>query len=266
MSTSIADSIQKQVVFLLAAIYALGIVVVNFYLAQYGLSGQISLLRPIYLFAGAYGMLPVAVGFLFFYLAPFTLQRGHRWVKALAFALLAGVIALCIRAALRGINIYMAEDFPIKWDPWMWTHLILALALGGYLYMVSLGPWKPGEPFQLTNHALTVVPGLLIWLLYGYAFSVRIYNRIPPAWGGVKPCSIELIIDPANKDLQKELQEVGVKFYTDTTRTKNTRLLVQTENDFICSVKQFKAGQTVVSTLLLKREDIKGVKYQTYRY
>jgi hypothetical protein len=266
MPTSIADSLQKQVVLLLVAIYSLGVIVVNFYLAEYGMAGQISLLRPIYLLAGSYAMLPIAIGFLFFYLAPFTLQRGHRWVKALALVLLASAVALCVRVALREFNFYMAEDFPLKWDPWMWTHLILALALGGYLYMVTLGPWKVSEQSQPTSYTLMVVPGLLIWLIYSYAFSVRIYNRIPPAWGGVKPRSVELIIDPSNKELQDELKEVGVKFYTDTTRTKNTKLLIQTENDFICSVKQFKSGQTVVSTLLLKREDIKGIKYHTYRY
>lgn len=266
MQKPIIEAVEKQIALLIAAIYALGVIIVNFHLAEYGIIGQLSLLRPIYLFAGAYGALPIALSFIFFWVSSLTVKRGHQWVKALAVGVLVVFTWFLVKAALNWFDANIAQEYPLQWDWRMWVQLGLAALLGCAFYLFIHGQWKPSETTDLNRLSMLAVPTLFVWLVYGYAFSVCLYNRIPQSWGGTKSSAAEFIIDPDDKPLRAELEELDVKFYTGTSRTKNTKLVVQTDNGFMCAVKTVKNGETTVHSVLLKSESVKGVKYSTYRY
>ncbi len=255
----------KQIALFLAVIYALGVVIVNFHLAQYDVAGQLGLWQPIYLFAGLYGILPISLGFAFCCLLAGAVKRGHRWAKAAAVLVLFALMWWLAKAGLNGFDFYIAKDFALKWDKWMWIHLCLALILGGAAYFLS-GRWKSSEKVNLGALSWMVVPGMLLCLVYGYAFSIRFYNRIPVSWGGTRSFYAEFILDPNDKALRAEMERAGVKFYPGTARTLGTKLIFQTESDFICAVKQVRAGKTSVNPFLLKRDMIKAVKYGSYGY
>jgi len=266
MQKPFAPAVEKQLALLVAAIYALGLVIANFHLAEYKVAGQTGWLRPIYLFVGIYGMVPVAASFAFCCLLSGAVKRGHLWVKAAAVAILLLVMWLLARAALEGFDFYIAKDFALKWDKWMWIHLFLAVALGGAAYLCLLGRWKWDEKTNLGAVALWTIPAILVCLVYAYTFSIRFYNRIPPSWGGARSFSAEFILDPNDLALRAEMERAGVRFYPGTTRTRDTKLIVQTESDFICSSRQISAGQIVVNPFLLKRDTIKAVKFGSYGY
>ena len=266
MQKPIVEAVEKQIALFIAAIYALGVIIVNFHLAEYGIIGQMSLLRPIYLFAGAYGALPIALSFIFFWVSSLAVKRGHQWVKALAAGILVVFTWFLVKVALNWFDAEIAQEYPLQWDWRMWVQLGLTTLLGGFLYLFIHGPLKLSEKSDLNRLSMLAVPALFVWLFYGYAFSVSLYNRIPHSWGGTKSRAAELIIDPADKPLRAELVELGVKFYTGTNRTKNTNLIVQTDTGFMCAVKALKNGETTVHSVLLKSESVKGIKYSTYHY
>ncbi len=266
MQKSFAFAVEKQLALLFAAIYALGVIIVNFHMAEYKVAGQLGWLRPIYLFAGVYGLVPVAVGFAFCCLVAGAVKKGHLWVKAAAVSVLLLAMWLLAKAGLDSFDFYIAKDFALKWDKWMWIDLGLAVLLGAVAYLFLLGRWKPGEKTNFQALYLWALPAIFVWLVYGYTFSIRFYNRIPPSWGGARSFSVEFILDPNDLALRAEMERAGVRFYPGTTRTRDTKLIVQTENDFICSSRQISAGQTVGNPFLLKRETIKAIKFGSYGY
>lgn len=266
MQKPIAEAVGKQVALLLGAIYLLGVLIVNFHLAEYKVAGQFGLLRPIYLFAGLYSIVPIAVSFAFFCLVTGATKKGHLWVKIVAVGLLCAAMWGLSAASLNAFDFYVARDFPLKWDKWMWIHLLLALLLGAAAHLLLLGRWKPSEKSHLPSRVLLVMPGLLVWLIYGYAFSVRFYNRIPSSWEGTRSSFVEFILDPNDQALRAELERAGVRFYPGTARTRDTKLILQTESDFVCAVKQVSEGKMVVSPFLLRRDVVIAIKYGGYGY
>ena len=239
----------KQGASIIAAVYVVGYLVVTFRLAQYGVTPT-TWLRPLYLAAGIWCLLPLA---LYSAALAFTaLQFVEPWIKysmdvprkTRIYRYVQGILlsGFCLFSAFGVISSLLAGHLTSSgwWKPSSATLklALLALSLVG-LTLFAIAPLfstaqtKEEEQKRVDRdvarfsfHVLVWFGAIALWLKYISYFSVTVYPVIPIALGGGKPQSVVFIIDST---------EHSSPVIADNSRTHSIpyKLLLQTENRYV---------------------------------
>jgi|HubBroStandDraft_3_1064219.scaffolds.fasta_scaffold15597_3 hypothetical protein len=218
------ESAGKGLAITLAAVYATGLLVVTFHLAQYGVL-SFSLLRTQYIIAGLFMVVPAMVVLVFVVGAkndPFTeidenrksqsriLSRegAKRSAKAIfnaytLIALMSGILGTLMSLVVPGVSGPYPQDLIFRhWRLLLWCSaqvLLLAYLSKGLLAATLLVFLKP-EQFLRLRHLIATAAVFSLWLaafLYSAQYFARnLYAKIPYEYGGGRPLSIVLLLKP----------------------------------------------------------------------
>jgi hypothetical protein len=258
----------------IAAVYVVGYLVVTFRLAQYGVTPT-TWLRPLYLAAGIWCLLPLAL--FSAALAFVALQFVEPWIKysmdvprkTRIYRYVQGILlsGVCLFSAFGLISSLLAGHLSSPassgwWKPSSAVTLKLALlalsAVGLTLFAIaplfSTAQTKEEEEKRVDRdvarfsfHVLVCFGAIALWLKYISYFSVTVYPVIPIALGGGKPQSVVFIIDST---------EHSSPVIADNSRTHSIpyKLLLQTENSYV--VESPTKGEKAVE---FKPESVRGM-------
>jgi hypothetical protein len=255
---------------ILAAVYAVGYLVVTFRLSPFSVT-PITWLRLQYLAAGIWCLLPFVLftsalafgGILFF--EPWmkswrkgvidvpTRTRNYRYIKGSvlsAFILVAGFAE--ISRVLDGILVPASSGWwKSSYDITLnlaWRTLVAAVVT---LFVAAPTTVKDEsiekEVFRFCLNTLYFCAAIALWVNYIFYFALTVYPAIPSTLGGGRPQSVVFIIDSG---------EHTSPVIADSSRTRSIpyKLLLQTENSYV--VESPTKGEKVVE---FKVESVRGM-------
>jgi len=262
----------KQGTSIVAAVYAVGYLVVTFRLAQSGVT-PIAWLRLQYLTAGIWCLLPFALfscavafgGFVFFEPWMKSWSRGvmdvprrtlnYRYVKG---SVLSVVMLFCVFSLISGfLEKFLSLPASSGWwkpsyDITMKLGLLAVLTAAATLFAIVPTPKVKEEPVekavsQFFWNVLWVFGAIALWVRYIFYFSITVYPAIPPSLGGGRPQAVVFVIDPT---------EHSSPVLADSSRTHSIpyKLLLQTENSYV--VESPTKGERVIE---FKQESVRGM-------
>ena len=256
------------------AVYVVGYLVVTFRLAQYGVT-SVTWLRPLYLAAGIWCLLPLAL--FSAALAFVALQLVEPWIQHSMDVPKRTRIYRYLRGSLQsgGCLILLFESISTLLDGrlgastssgwWRPSHSItlklglLAISAVG-LTLFAIAPLLrtartsqeeekrvDRDVARFSFQVLVCFGTFALWLKYISYFSIAVYPVIPIALGGGKPQSVVFIIDSA---------EHGSPVLADNSRTHSIpyKLLLQTEDSYV--VESPTRGEKAVE---FRMESVRGM-------
>lgn len=246
------ENLVKYITFISVMAYIIGLLVVNSYLFQIGIS-DISAIKAKYIYTGTLTLIffsvPLAASFLslsYFskYLVSFdeykrtnkikvldiqelnTSRNLHEWrlmiLGIICMVLIPTVLSMILSQIARqpGLSFSRAEKtLPgIGFvDALQLTFPIMSVLLYSIIYRYS----TPGKPFD--KRMRYVMAPLIFFSIFGYTsiFSNKIYPIVPEQFGGGQPKYIKLLV---NKDKITEAAQIGIEFQTTNVITSTNAL------------------------------------------
>jgi hypothetical protein len=238
----VLELVSKTVVGLVGLSYALGMLVTNLHLYQYGVY-SLNLLRLNYVIAGFWALVPVIIcSFISFKAAWLLLYYSNRFCAFYMFpppgpltsldkkfiSLQLGYIFGAILVPV--VILVLAAGFHLSW--------LLTLAMAGVLgwSLVNFSLLSITVHRAIFPRLFVRVSGLSFLLFatvaYVFSFTLTIYRNINSSFGGGAPK--EVIIVLAEDDETKKLLDIaGFSFFAGSNRTAAGRILFATEDEYI---------------------------------
>jgi hypothetical protein len=271
--TALAKGLEGSKVFavMVVVFYVIGFLVVTFRLAQFGFV-PVSWLRPQYLLAGIWCLLPTL---LFVWIAsfiPWQVPEYKRFLKIgrrlgpgkyghiLAGVLAAGALYACIEMALMLVEMGTGQRVTLGF--WGERGVASLKLVAFYLAAIGSAIWgmvltnralnsskRPTIEFVTKCSVASLVLCFSLAMAVGYIryFSTTVYALIPSAIGGGRPQSVVFLLD-------KEHGEPPVTPDSSGTRSVPYQLLLKTDSSYV--VQSQKAGETAIE---FRQESVKGM-------
>jgi MFS family permease len=242
--------IGKIVIRGIGVLYVIGFLVVTFHLAQFGFV-SVNWLRPQYLLAGIWCLLPVLVFIGCLALAGLHIvrpwmkysnvvpkrTRRNRYVKSV----IQGVIGIIGATVFVSSLISLATGQPIdaRWIPSIAITLRLAgLSLAafvlGTLGIAGFGYHRREEETRsdryvarISGDTVILLMALVVGMGYIRYFSIKVYSTIPLTFGGGRPQTVVFLFDKSHSD------PAPVAADGSGSRSVPYHLLLKTENTYV---------------------------------
>lgn len=268
----LVEVVGKIVIGLFAIFYAIGLVVVNLHLNNFGVY-SLSLFRLSYVTAGIWTLIPVIFLILvlaFFISIPFLFSQNAR----------------------NSINAYFGLTRQAEKEP-VFDNVFVVVVLFSVLTFLFYGLYSinfTGKNFPLTFlTSLLIVTYLAMWLHLAvksshiatrfargfimflmcififashiFSFGTGVYQDIPSYLGGGSPQKAQLILNEESK-LNEKLADLGVLFKS-SNLTANVQILLATEEEYILLIESVDSeGQIIHKGLTLPKDMIQAVLYE----
>jgi hypothetical protein len=281
LGLNIADP-AKVGVSIVGLLYALGFLVVTFHLSEFGVA-PVTWLRPQYLLAGIWCLLPLLIFTCGFALA--AMQFSEPWIRyslvvprrTRRYRYIVGAFQGCIMlvTVFVFVSIVIAGlDAPFALIAKRAGHgfdrlgpsSIITLKLGGLFLLIAACVFWAKASFSSMAHSpveqvrmdrrlaffssglMGVFASLVFAVLYVYSFSVLVYSVIPLELGGGRPQSVVFLIDSAKQ------QTPPLVVDSSGTRSVPYNLLLITDSNYV--VESPAKGEMAIE---FKQDSVRGM-------
>lgn len=273
---TLAELVGKASLGLLASCYAMGLVVINIHLNNYGVF-SLSLLRVSYIIAGLWATVPILFGLGLIYsviglvlaldadnadsvlVYMFSLPRAltesqdalgtkfQGWSMAGSLFLVGGFLGF--------IFWQLGIGFQWKWLLTLLTGSLVALFILPIHYNFALPRTKTVA--ELVNRAFGAVTTGFLLVIHIVVFANHVYPSLPSHIGGGQPKTVQLIVEN-EPNTKKLIEDLGVALQGQSGRTEDIQLLFVTDEVFIILISENDGEKKAVS---LSKGLVKATSY-----
>jgi hypothetical protein len=264
---------------LLAAFYALGLIVVNVYLSNFGVY-SLSLFRLNYITAGMWDAIFIVaptwvtltcVGMIIMIvpawrrklLGRLYTESPDHWEGTLA-NLVTVLIFFGCTLIFTGFIVSKAMFYLSTSYKNLIFSLITGVITGTYLFVFPLfiASVKSHGLLRLMRLFLVVLAGMLVLFAHALDFARTAYGVIPPYLGGGKPSEVELVLS-VDSNTRDFLINSGLEFRNGTNITEKVKLISVSEDEYILLIENKGENPNVkFKGFSIRRDAVQGVIHE----